>query len=92
MVSCLSGGSALELWRLAVATQIAKLLESCQCVFADSWCYLVCVPFFLYDSFSLSCAVLPCALVKYLVYRMAYDESTAWFRVLHCLKPPRNVS
>jgi len=28
-------------------------------------------------------------LVKYLVYRMAYDESTAWFRVQHCLKPLR---
>ena len=36
---------------------------------------------------SLSCAVLPCALVKYLVNRMAYDESTAWFRVQHWLKP-----
>ena len=33
--------------------------------------------------------MLPCALVKYLVYRMAYDESTAWFRVQHCLKPLR---
>jgi len=33
--------------------------------------------------------VLPCALVKYLVYRMAYDESTAWFHVQHCLKPLR---
>jgi len=28
-------------------------------------------------------------LVKYLVYRIAYDESTAWFRVQHCLKPLR---
>ena len=37
MVSCLSGGNALELRRLAVATQIVTLLESCQCVFADSW-------------------------------------------------------
>jgi len=31
--------------------------------------------------------VLPRALVKYLVNHMAYDESTAWFRVQHCLKP-----
>ena len=31
----------------------------------------------------------PCALVKYLVNRMAYDESTAWFRVQHGLKPLR---
>ena len=31
--------------------------------------------------------MLPCALVKYLVNRMAYNESTAWFRVQHCLKP-----
>jgi len=30
-------------------------------------------------------------LVKYLVYRMAYDESTAWFRVLHCLKLLRPI-
>jgi len=28
-------------------------------------------------------------LVKYLVNRMAYDESTAWFHVQHCLKPLR---
>ena len=35
--------------------------------------------------------MLPCALVKYLVYRMAYDESTAWFRVLHCLKLLRPI-
>jgi len=33
--------------------------------------------------------VLPCALAKYPVNRMAYDESTAWFRVQHCLKPLR---
>jgi len=33
--------------------------------------------------------VLPCALANYLVNRMAYDESTAWFRVQHCLKPLR---
>jgi len=32
---------------------------------------------------------IPCALVKYLLNRMAYDESTAWFRVQHCLKPLR---
>ena len=30
-----------------------------------------------------------CALVKYLVNRIAYDESTAWFRVQHFLKPPQ---
>jgi len=41
------------------------------------------------DSSSLSCAVLPCALVKFIANRMAYDESTAWFRVQHCLKPLR---
>ena len=38
---------------------------------------------------SLSCAVLPCALVKYLANRMTYDESTAGFRVQHCFKPLR---
>ena len=38
---------------------------------------------------SLSCAALPCALLKYLFNRMANDESTAWFRVQHCLKPLR---
>jgi len=38
---------------------------------------------------SLSYAVLPCALANYLVNRVAYDESTAWFRVQHCLKPLR---
>jgi len=43
----------------------------------------------IHFDFSLSCAVLPCALVKYLVNRMAYDENTAWFRVQHCLKPLR---
>jgi len=37
----------------------------------------------------LSCAELPCALVKYLVNRMAYDKSAAWFCVQHCLKPLR---
>ena len=31
--------------------------------------------------------MLPCALANYLVNRMAYDESTVWFRVQHCLKP-----
>ena len=36
---------------------------------------------------SLGCAVLPCAVVKYLFNRTAYDENTAWFRVQHCLKP-----
>jgi len=36
VVSCLSGGSALELWRSAVETQMVKLCESCQSVFADS--------------------------------------------------------
>jgi len=41
---------------------------------------------------SLSCAMLPCALAKYLVNRMAYDESTAWFRVQHCLKPLKKTS
>ena len=41
---------------------------------------------------SLTCAVLPCALVKYLVNRTAYDESTAWFRVQHCLKPLRPLA
>jgi len=41
----------------------------------------------IHCSLSDSCAVLPCALVKYLVNRMAYDESTAWFHVQHCLKP-----
>ena len=34
---------------------------------------------------SLSCAVLPCALVKYLVNRMACNESTVWFCVQHWL-------
>jgi len=33
--------------------------------------------------------VLPCALVKYIANRMADDDSTAWFRVQHCLKPLR---
>jgi len=28
-------------------------------------------------------------LANYLVNRMAYDESTAWFHVQHCLKPLR---
>jgi len=51
-----------------------------------------CLPnprFFCKIHCSLSCAVLPCALIKYLVNRMAYDESTAWFHVQHCLKPLR---
>ena len=39
---------------------------------------------------SLSCAVLPCALVKYLVSRIAYDESTAWCHVPHYLKSLRS--
>jgi len=33
---------------------------------------------------SLSRAVLPCALVKYLVKRTAYDQTTAWCYVPHC--------
>ena len=33
--------------------------------------------------------MLPCALANYLLNRMAYAESTAWFRVQHCLKPLR---
>ena len=38
---------------------------------------------------SLSCAVLPCALVNYLVSCTAYDETTAWCYDPHCLQPPR---
>jgi len=30
------------------------------------------------------CSVTLCILANYLVNRMAYDESTAWFRVKHC--------
>ena len=44
VVSSLSCGSALELWSLAVATQIAKLLESCQGVLAGRRYCLICVP------------------------------------------------
>jgi len=36
---------------------------------------------------SVRCAVLPCALVKYIVSHIAYDKSTAWCHVPHCLKP-----
>ena len=46
-----------------------------QCVAIASRSLVLSVRFI----FPLSCAVLPCALVKYLVYSMAYDESTACF-------------
>ena len=65
-------------------TITALHLPPYQCVAIASQILVLSVRFIFPQLCSVS---LCCALVKYFVYRMAYDESTVWFCVLYCLKP-----
>ena len=91
-------------WFLCLSIILSVLFSFCcvcflMLIFTIHSHYFYCLPnprSFYKIHCSLSCAVLPCALVKYLVNRMAYDERE--YRVVscstfkHCLKPLRPVN